>query len=162
MDKIFSLVTGTFRGRGTGSFPTIATFHYLETSTFERLPDKPVFLYTQRTKQDSEDGKPLHMETGFLKLLPGNRVEFALAHPFGVAEMLVGTWRYEEPENQLTLEVDSGENGMIKGPSSKPPVAHRERRQFVFTQQSMHYTMDMATSTVSEITRHLEAQLSKT
>jgi len=82
---------GEWQGEGRGSYPTIGDFAYRETTTFDhpRL-DKPFLAYAQRTWM-LEDGAPSHTETGFLRGVPGGRVELVLSQPTGVVEVHDGT-----------------------------------------------------------------------
>ena len=80
-----AFLLGTWRGEGTGEYPTIEPFTYRETVTFDHAGDA-WFSYIQESW--TPDGKPLHFERGFLR--PGNAdgdVEFVLAHPIGVTEV---------------------------------------------------------------------------
>ncbi|BAX91964.1 peroxynitrite isomerase [Mycobacterium shigaense] len=81
---------GTWAGRGTGKYPTIETFDYDEEVVFSHV-GKPFLVYSQKTRAAS-DGRPLHAETGYLRVpRPGN-AELVLAHPNGISEIDVGTY----------------------------------------------------------------------
>ncbi|MGA8254012.1 MAG: FABP family protein [Mycobacterium sp.] len=81
---------GTWAGRGEGKYPTIQTFEYLEEVVFSHV-GKPFLVYTQKTKAVA-DGRPLHAETGYLRVPQPGRVELVLAHPNGITEIDTGTY----------------------------------------------------------------------
>jgi THAP4-like, heme-binding beta-barrel domain len=83
-----ALLLGVWAGQGDGVYPTIAPFGYLEEVTFTHV-GKPFLSYAQKTKA-SDDGRPLHAETGYLRVPSEARVELILAHPTGVAEIEEG------------------------------------------------------------------------
>ncbi|ORV07854.1 peroxynitrite isomerase [Mycobacterium celatum] len=81
---------GTWTGRGSGIYPTIEPFEYLEEVVFGHV-GKPFLAYGQKTKSAS-DGKPLHAETGYLRVPQPGQLELVLAHPSGITEIEVGTY----------------------------------------------------------------------
>jgi hypothetical protein len=81
---------GTWAGRGSGEYPTIQPFEYLEEIVFSHV-GKPFLAYGQKTK-GAADGKPMHAETGYLRVPQPGHVELVLAHPSGVTEIEVGTF----------------------------------------------------------------------
>lgn len=81
---------GTWVGRGSGEYPTIQPFDYLEEVVFTHV-GKPFLAYAQKTKA-AADGKPLHAETGYLRVPQPGHVELILAHPNGITEIEVGTY----------------------------------------------------------------------
>lgn len=81
---------GTWAGQGAGKYPTIPPFDYLEEVTFAHV-GKPFLAYAQKTKAVA-DGKPLHAETGYLRVPQPGHVELVLAHPSGITEIEVGTY----------------------------------------------------------------------
>ena len=74
---------GSWKGKGSGTYPGIDDFEYLEMVTFTQV-GKPFIAYTQRTR-DASTGAPLHAETGYLRTVGGDRGEFLIAQPSGVA-----------------------------------------------------------------------------
>ena len=81
---------GTWAGRGAGEYPTIQPFEYLEEVVFSHV-GKPFLAYAQKTRAVA-DGKPLHAETGYLRVPQPGHVELVLAHPSGITEIEVGTY----------------------------------------------------------------------
>lgn len=84
-----AFLLGTWRGAGTGGYPTIDPFGYEEELAFEHVGD--TFLsYAQRSWSPA-DGAPIHFERGFLRPGTDRVIEFTVAHPLGLTEVSEGT-----------------------------------------------------------------------
>ena len=81
-------LVGTWKGEGQGEYPTIDSFEYVEEVTFTDV-GKPFLVYVQRTWDPA--GRPLHTETGYLRVIKYETVEFVLAQPTGQTELAEGT-----------------------------------------------------------------------
>jgi hypothetical protein len=88
LDAVRFLI-GTWRGTGSGRYPTIEPFDYEEEIAFVPGPGKPFLAYSQRTWR-AISGEPLHSESGFLRALGSDRVELVIAQPTGIVEVHVG------------------------------------------------------------------------
>lgn len=108
---------GTWTGRGAGEYPTIEPFEYLEEVVFSHV-GKPFLIYGQKTKAVA-DGKPLHAETGYLRVPQRGIVELVLAHPSGITEIEVGT--YAESGGIIDLELTTSDIGST--PTAKEVTA---------------------------------------
>jgi hypothetical protein len=84
-----AFLLGTWRGEGSGAYPTIESFGYVEEISFTHA-GKPWLLYAQRTRHAVEH-RPLHAETGYLRPVGGGRVEVVMAYPTGHVEVAAGT-----------------------------------------------------------------------
>jgi len=82
---VLAPLLGSWLGHGSGDYPTIQPFGYAEEIVFGHT-GKPFLTYVQRTKAD-DDGRPLHAETGFLRVPSPGRIELVLAHPNGITEI---------------------------------------------------------------------------
>ena len=143
-----AFLLGTWRGNGTGSYPTIESFAYRETVTFAHVGDAWL-SYLQESW--SPGGEPLHFERGFMRpgATPGD-VELVLAHPIGVTEVAHG--RVEGGEIRLR-----GEELGIARAATGSDVRGLERRYRV-DGDALGYEIDMATGT-TPMTLHLAGSL---
>src|ERR1700756_1420383 len=83
-----AFLLGTWHGEGQGEYPTIKPFRYREEIRFTHN-GKAFLIYGQRTEA-IDGGQPMHAETGYLRVVGDNRVEFVIAQPIGFAEISLG------------------------------------------------------------------------
>jgi hypothetical protein len=83
-----AFLLGTWRGEGEGAYPGTDPVRYTEELSFEHVGD--AFLLLTESSWTPE-GEPLHFERGTLRPVGEGKVDLALAHPIGVAEVAEGT-----------------------------------------------------------------------
>jgi hypothetical protein len=126
---------GTWQGRGSGEYPTIEPFDYLEEVTFSHV-GKPFLIYGQKTKA-AVDGAPLHAETGYLRVPRYNEVELVLAHPSGITEIEVG--RFIADGATIELEMTTTQVGLT--PTAKAVTSLG--RRFRLAGDELSYSLQM-------------------
>ena len=141
---------GTWAGRGAGEYPTIEPFDYLEEVVFAHA-GKPFLAYSQKTKAVA-DGKPLHAETGYLRVPQPGQVELVLAHPSGITEIEVGT--YSITGDLIEIELSSASIGLT--PTAKKVTALG--RSFRIDGDELSYSVRMS-AVGQPLQHHLAAVL---
>jgi len=144
---------GTWSGRGAGEYPTIESFGYFEEVTFSHV-GKPFLVYGQRTKA-TDDGRPLHAETGFLRVPSPDRVELVLAHPTGITEIQEGTLSVDG----TTLELELTATTIGRTSSAKDVTALS--RSIRIDGDELTYTLRMG-AVGQPLQHHLAATLHRT
>lgn len=140
---------GTWRGTGSGHYPTIDSFSYSEELVFQDV-GKPFLVYQQRTW--SPEGQPMHMETGFLRSPTPTTVEFVLAQPTGQAELAEGT--LSAAEDGLSLDLRSPQ--VLVAASAKTVEA--TARTYRLSKNQLSTDFSMAAVGVA-MTHHLHSEL---
>jgi hypothetical protein len=141
---------GTWAGRGSGKYPTIQPFDYLEEVVFSHV-GKPFLVYGQKTKAPA-DGKPLHAETGYLRAPQPGHLELVLAHQSGITEIEVGT--YTASDTTIEIELTSSKIGLT--PSAKEVTALG--RRFRIDGDELSYSVQMG-AVGQPLQNHLTAVL---
>jgi nitrobindin-like protein len=137
---------GTWRGAGTGEYPTIDPFAYEEEMRFQHVGD--AFLLYQEASWSPADGAPIHFERGFLRPGRDGWVELVLAHPIGLTEVSEGP--LEGTEFALTSrDVSRTSTGLD---------ATSVVRRYRVDGDAMSYETDMATER-TPMALHLRAEL---
>lgn len=153
MNRLLSLL-GTWQGTGHGEYPTITSFDYTETLTFQANQDQDVIQYVQRTWRKDTDGQTIdsHWESGFIRQLDDGSIEIANVHNSGRMELLVGKISHNDDALELALQSVRLINDMRMKASS---------RVWRWTADKLAYDMHMATTNNPELSIHLRAELKK-
>ena len=141
---------GAWEGRGSGKYPTVEPFDYVEEVVFSHV-GKPFLVYGQKTRA-ATDGKPLHAETGYLRAPQPGRVELVLAHPSGITEIEVGTYTADG----TTIELDMTTSNVGLTPTAKEVTALG--RHFRVDGDELSYSLQMG-AVGQPLQHHLAAVL---
>jgi THAP4-like, heme-binding beta-barrel domain len=140
-----AFLLGRWIGEGEGEYPGVDPFPYREELVFSHVGD-PFLLLTESSW--TLEGEPLHFERGTLRPVGPGKVDLALAHPIGVAEVAEGTIEGTD----LVLR----STAIVRTPTGSP-VTEIERR-YRMDGAELSYELDMATSGVAR-TFHVRATL---
>lgn len=110
---VLAPLLGTWEGAGSGDYPTIDDFEYVETITFGHV-GKPFVAYTQRTRHP-ETGAPMHSETGYLRVPAPGSIEIVMAQPTGLAEIYAGA----VVGTDTTVVIDARSSEIASTPTAK-------------------------------------------
>lgn len=140
---------GVWEGEGAGEYPGIEPFRYRERIELAATP-RPFLAYRQHTWHP-ESGQPMHVETGYLRVVPGSdRVELVVAQPTGLVEVDEGT----VSDGVVTLASTT-----VAATATAKPVRSLHRR-FWREGEELRYELAMGTDTVPE-SPHLTARLAR-
>ena len=147
--EILSALVGTWEGRGHGDYPTIDAFEYDERVRFTET-GKRFLVYQQRTT-NAATGDAMHVETGYWRPSPPDRVEVVIVHPTGHAEVQEGFVSPRRIELRSTAVANT----------STAKRVDAVERVFTLDGDTLHYTVWMAAVGVP-LTQHLTAELTRT
>ena len=139
---------GAWVGRGDGNYPTIEPFTYTEEIDLRPVAGKAMLAYRSATR--AEDGRTLHGESGFLRLVGDGLVELIVAQGSGIVEVAEGL--LDRTEILLASRV-------LTGSSTAKAVTTTERRYQVDGDQ---LTYEIAMAAVGQpLLPHLRASLTR-
>ncbi len=147
---VLAPLLGTWEGSGTGEYPTIEDFSYLESITFAHV-GKPFVAYTQRTKHP-DTGAPMHAESGYLRVPRPGSIEIVMAQPTGLTEVYEGA--VVGGDAPLVIDVRS----TVIGATHTAKEVTITERTISLTGDELHYTFRMA-AVGHPLRHHLSATL---
>jgi THAP domain-containing protein 4 len=150
----FAQLEGSWQGEGQGFFPTIDSFAYRETLTFER-PNEATLSYTQRTQRQRGGVGPFvnsHWESGFVQAKETGVLELANVQSGGRGEVLRG--HIERDGELLRLVFKSAS---LSNDARMVATA----RTFTLEGDVLRYEMGMHTTGVAELLPHVTAVLQR-
>jgi hypothetical protein len=153
--KTFRLhfLLGKWTGNGSGKFPTITSFNYTETLTFNFDGVNDLIQYEQRTWL-TPNNTPSHWESGFIKPVEGeeNVFEISNSQDSGRVEVLRGEYSRQNGSDILHFKMKLIQND---------PRMVSSERIFTIQDNQLSYVKKMATQNTPEHQQHLQATLYK-
>ncbi|KAA1251447.1 FABP family protein [Mycobacterium simiae] len=135
--KELAPLLGTWVGRGSGDYPTAEPFEYFVEVVFSHV-GKSFLVYGHKTRA-ADDGRPLHAETGYLRVPQPGHAELVLAHPSGIAEIELG--RYSVDHHDV-VHVDFATTSIGLTPTAKEVTSIA--RSFRFADDNFSYSLQIA------------------
>lgn len=152
------LLAGEWTGRGSGEYPTIASFNYSETFRFQHDPQAAYLTYEQRTVLLDMEGQPIrrsHWEAGVIRPLQDGSIELACVQSSGRVEILRGILLDQDSQaGRLFISFASeliGNDGRVI----------RAKRDWRLDGNHLEYEMSMQTTKVGELTFHVGSSLTR-
>jgi hypothetical protein len=143
-------LVGTWRGAGHGSYPTVEPFDYGEELVFDHVGD--AYLTYVQHSWSLDEGTPVHLERGFVRMGEGREVEWTVAHPLGLVEVAHG------PVIGTAFEVATAP-GLIGRTRTGLDVVSMIRR-YSLADDVLTYRVDMSTER-TPLTEHLRGELQR-
>jgi nitrobindin-like protein len=147
-----AFLLGQWHGNGHGDYPTIEPFEFGQEVGFTH-DGRPFLHYLSRSwlvDADGTAGRPLAIETGFLRMRPDREIELLLTHPTGFAEIYYGSVEGA----RIVLATDA----VVRTSSAKEYVAGQ--RLYGLVEGDLLWTFDMAAQG-QEMQSHIWARLQR-
>ncbi len=143
---------GTWKGSGSGEYPTIDSFDYNEELIIGHV-GKPFLSYQQKTK-DAATGMPLHAETGYIRPVGREAIEFVIVQPSGIIEIDEGSVEGHDEGGRIVVE-----STLVATTATAKDVSG-VRRRLEFEADELRYELDMA-AVGQPMQFHLRATLAR-
>jgi hypothetical protein len=157
--QVIRKLEGVWEGNGKGNYPPrVPEFSYAETLSINPTSKPSVWEYRSSTVH-ALSGKPMHIESGFIRTSPNGSVELIATHPFGLIELSIG-----ECLNENSVELLASDKTLHRVQSATEPftVALKRRYEISSDGLGLSFSMEMATSNHPEFQSHLVCNLIKT
>lgn len=146
VEPILAQLLGTWRGSGTGEFPSMATFGYEEEIRFLDIGSRDL-VYLQRG-WDPATGDILHAEAGMWRAMPDGVLAATIAQPRTT----------EVAEGKISPGLVVLASTSVGRAANAPPLA-ATRRTYRLSGDKLTYVVEMTTLEVTQSTRHLVGAL---
>jgi len=146
VEPLLAQLLGTWRGSGTGEFPSMSTFRYEEEIRFVDIGSNDL-VYLQRG-WDPESGAVLHAEAGMWRATPDGALAATIAQP--------RTTEVSEGKISPGLVVLASTN--VGRAANAPPLV-ATRRTYRLRGDKLTYVVEIPTLEVTQSTRHLVGAL---
>jgi len=153
-NEAFNLLEGSWQGEGRGGYPTVTPFDYREKLVFTRR-NETTLAYEQRTEKRMDGTTEYltsHWENGFISVLENGDLELVNAQSGGRGEVLTG--RIEVLDSMFRL------NFVSKALMNDPRMVSTARA-FELEEDQLRYEMEMSTTKVPNLSRHLLISLER-
>jgi THAP4-like, heme-binding beta-barrel domain len=153
--RALALLAGSWRGEGSGRYPEVPAFRYVEETTMTMAHDWKMLHVLQKTWQHDGNGikqKPLHLETGLVICRDDGTLVYTCAQDSGRAEVMVGAPEVTPDGFHIAWETTAHAND---------PRLVKVGRSWWVTAETLRYEGYLSTVRTPEYQRHLEARLAR-
>jgi hypothetical protein len=147
-------LVGVWRGRGSGSYPDMAPFGYIEETRMDLASGWGMLHVLQKTWLDEGDGvkgKPLHLEAGIVLPKEDGSLVYGCAQDSGRTEVMVGRPTIPS-EGIVRIEWETTAH-------ANDPRLVKLGRQWSVDGNELMYRAYLSTVRTPEYRKHLEARL---
>ncbi len=151
-EYVWSRLASVWVGAGSGSYPEISTFRYLEQLVITRESDWNMLSVLQRTWLDQygEPRKALHLESGIIQVGEDGGLVYSCAQDSGRTEVMKGTVRVAK--NVLRID-------WVTIAHAKDDRLLRMGRTWWLTESNFQYEAYLSTVRNPKYRKHLDATL---
>lgn len=154
---------GTWKGKGSGGFPTMEDFEYEDQMDFRIIKnayyDEPLIHFEEIAWITTKGEKSFkHWESGYYKPTPRGQIQFYVCHNTGRIEVTYGKFQFADIKSR-TFEI-TFESDFIRNDEGTK-IALTSTRKLSFEKDCLSYSHAMSTEDVNNNTHHLKAELKR-